>query len=572
MDTSDTINHRRTSSRSIIFYPENVPAYIYKFSIAINAAILFLLFQCALGQTGKSNVRVSGEVGAFFEAYDASGIEARQPDNTWHLYARPTVHLGSISLPFEFFLSSEDKEFRQPANRFSIQPSWQWGNLSLGDFHRRYSRFSLNGTRLRGGGFFLEPGLFRISLSIGENQRSLTQDNQVNSPGAFQRMIYAAKIGVGDEKRSYLDINFLKAEDDTSSAEASRALQAHENLVTSLNGRLVLFQRKLEISGEAAGAAFSRDLRASAFENEEIPEFLTDIFTPRLSSRFSTAFNGKVVYKDRKSSLETNYMRINPGFVSLGVPSLFDDQEEWQIKPMLRLMKNRWQVRSFYSRRQDNLSGEKRFTTERQRLQFATTYRPHRQFSISGSMQWYDMENDAPSDAGKLAYHNRSFSFQPSVNFSTGNIAHVLVSAYQYQSAENSFGNAADSLGLEFHYFNFNWTGNISRQFSLTSGFIYQDNNGGFLESTIQTFSLGGNARIMQNRLIASSTISLTNSNFQSQPKGERIGVRSSLTFRASPKDRFILNFRNMEIKRNNRFLNNNFTELRASLRYSRRL
>src|SRR5690625_7751885 len=90
-------------------------------------------------------------------------------------------------------LSSEGVDLRQNINQIGLSPSWRWITLHLGDFSRGYSPYTLEGTRLRGAGIDLTPGIFTFSVQGGRAQRTV-------APGAGatgdKRKMFAARWGV----------------------------------------------------------------------------------------------------------------------------------------------------------------------------------------------------------------------------------------------------------------------------------------------------------------------------------------------------------------------------------------
>lgn len=157
------------------------------------------------------NVTISGELGLYGELYSISGQNKRRPSSTGRIYFRPTLTLFNlISIPFDFFISTEGSSTRQDINRFGITPSWDWGTAYLGDFSINYSNYTLNGITIRGGGVSINPGIFRFSTVSGFTQRTV-QGGASN--GSFKRFLFGTKIGIGREEDSYVDLIFVKLKD-----------------------------------------------------------------------------------------------------------------------------------------------------------------------------------------------------------------------------------------------------------------------------------------------------------------------------------------------------------------------
>lgn len=168
----------------------------------------------------KKNFNISGELGAYGELYSIKGQPARRPKSSGRIFFRPTLELfGLMQIPFEFLISSEGSSARQNINQFGINPSWEWGNLHLGDFTEEYSQYTLSSINIRGAGINLTPGIFRFSTTAGFTQRSVPGGAQ---DGTFKRFLFAAKLGIGKETNSYVDLIFLRAKDEVGSLNQSK--------------------------------------------------------------------------------------------------------------------------------------------------------------------------------------------------------------------------------------------------------------------------------------------------------------------------------------------------------------
>ena len=169
----------------------------------------------------KKNIHISGEAGAYGELYSMNGQQDRRPSATGRLFFRPTIDLfGLFQIPFEFLISTEGNSARQNINQFGINPRWSWGTLHAGDFTTEYSKYTLSGIRIRGGGIDLTPGNFRFSTAAGFTQRSVPGGAQ---DGTFKRFLFATKIGFGNEQSSYFDLIFLRAKDEVSSIDQNES-------------------------------------------------------------------------------------------------------------------------------------------------------------------------------------------------------------------------------------------------------------------------------------------------------------------------------------------------------------
>lgn len=550
--------------------------YRFLFGLLCNRLCIFrkfTFFCCALGAIGSTAAQVQfrGELTAYGETYQIDGREARRPGHTWHLSFRPTLTFKHFSLPLEFFLSSEEERFRQPVNRFSLKPSWGWGGLQLGDFHTRHSEFTLNQVKMRGGALQINPGIFRLAVAAGRTQREVEADTSRRQvTPAFRRNVYAASIGIGRENGSYLDISLLKAEDDTNSLNQPGVTRPQENLAAALSGQIELLQSRLRLRGELAGAAYTRDTRADEFASEEIPAAVDDIYTLRLSSRVSSAFLGEGEYRERSFALKGYYRRVNPGFVSLGLPYLINDLEQWKITPQLRLLQRRWVLRMSYGRRRDNLKNEKRFTSRRQELQLFSSYRLSRAFSLSGGFQSYRLDNDAASEDQRLKHHSWGVNLRPGLLLRTGALDHQVSLLFLTRQIDSGGSLGRLQPETRIYHFQGNWALLFSGNWRLSPGIQYQDNRTEGRESRWITYSLGGSTQLLRRSLLPSLTVSLNQIRNPDESEDTQLGIVLGMQYRASADDHFSLNLRNSDYQSGDP-LRRDFQELRAALRYTRR-
>lgn len=164
------------------------------------------------GSSSGKNVIITGDIGLYGELYSMSGQERRRPSSTGRIFFRPTLTLfNMISIPFDFFISTEGSSARQNLNRFGITPSWDWGTAYLGDFSLNYSDYTLNGISIRGAGVNINPGIFRFSTVSGFTQRTVTGGA---SNGSFKRFLFGTKIGIGKEEDSFVDLILIKLKDE----------------------------------------------------------------------------------------------------------------------------------------------------------------------------------------------------------------------------------------------------------------------------------------------------------------------------------------------------------------------
>src|SRR5882672_10529973 len=99
------------------------------------------------------------------ELYGVRGIQSRRPGQSWRVSMSPQMTLfGEFSVGLSMLLSSEGSDFRQNISQLGLNPRYKWATLHLGDFSQNYSSYTVEGTRIRGAGLDLRPGILRFSV------------------------------------------------------------------------------------------------------------------------------------------------------------------------------------------------------------------------------------------------------------------------------------------------------------------------------------------------------------------------------------------------------------------------
>jgi hypothetical protein len=463
-----------------------------------------------------SDVTLSGEIGAYGELYAIDGISARRPASTGRLFFRPTLTLfKALSLDFDFLLSTEGNSARQDINQFGISPSWSWGQAHLGDFSENYSQFTLGGIRIRGGGFFINPGLFRFGLVGGVTKRAVysSDDN-----GSYDRYLYGGKIGIGSAEGGFVDLIFLRVRDKASSLPAtlqSTAIDStdslsstplnfgptpQENLVTGLMSHLKLFSNSVIWNVEAYGSVFTRDMRANGEKPLKLPEWITNIYNPNVSSCAGIAVRTDLTMNAGNVTVRTGYKYVGPGYNSLGVGSLLNDVQEFSLSPSFRA--RRFQISLNGARQNDNLLGQKLNTLVRYQFGGNFNFQPTDWWSGSIIGNYLKMLNNSGNDTTLVNYVTRMLGANQYIMFPSGSLVQSITANYMFQqSADYSplrpnirFTSHSASTGLTFAF---------DENFSVTPGInVVVFMNSLQSSQTTHSYVLSAQHKAMDNALI----------------------------------------------------------------------
>jgi hypothetical protein len=416
------------------------------------------LFAQASGTLGDTNVRLftmSGNVSVQAHGYTTDrDFNRREP-----LGALTTANLQFSVLGFRSGLnlrySTDDSRLRQSMNQFSFSGSWRWLTLAAGDVSPNHSRYGMSGTRIRGGELQITPGLFRIEAGIGQSDRAveLETGSGFRRP-SYERWLYTGKIGYGSPTGSYFNFSGLygrdlasggiSSSDDTIPVASGVPLPTPaENFSLTPDFQISMFNRALRIGAQTTFSAYSRDTRSPALDADEggVPSWIVNLFRPRVSTRVSFAGQAQTELNIDPLQLRVGYERIQPGFESMGLRQLRDDQELWTFQPRLFLFNNRFSIDSSIRFGRDNLLGNRLFTQKRQDLSVNTRTQVTNQFSLGLGYNRNANRTEAGDDGGGLTESDQSqisqmFQFQPVLVFFSGTTSHSISLAGVYQNLE----------------------------------------------------------------------------------------------------------------------------------------
>lgn len=431
---------------------------------------------------------VSGQASMFGEAYGITGRAARRPGSTGRVAFQPVFQFTRFfRVALDLQLTTEGSGAgagtndplsagRQRLNQLGISPQWGWGKLDLGDFTDTYTPLTFSGVRVRGAGAAINPGWLRLAAFQGQSQRAVL-GSAANA--SYARTVAGGRVGLGRSEGSFFDLTLVRAWDDAGSLPPPEdtafydprledptvdpdtlpvgtllnplAVTPQENVVASASGRLMFFDRKLRLHGELSGAGYSRDVRASALENEavldEIPGIVRGLFTPRIGSNFGAAFTAGADIRLRRFTGTASIRRIDPGYVALGVASMLNDQTGWMLGGTQRFGRST-SLRLDVARQRDNLAGQKAFTTNRDRYSAALNVRPFQRLITSARLQYVGMDNGLEAaDARWISYANWLASMTETLSFGRDALLRSVSLGYTYRgSGDDNPARAASSM------------------------------------------------------------------------------------------------------------------------------
>ncbi len=564
----------------------------------------------------EKNISISGVAGVYGQLYGVSGIPGRLPPSLARLYFQPTVTLfNSLSMSFDFLLSTEGNSARQNINQLGVSPSWGWGSAYLGDFSSMFTPLTFDGVLVRGAGVNLHPGIFRFSAIDGFTQNAV---NGGASNGAYSRYMYGARIGVGEQQSSYFDLSFLRTRDNPHSLpspkptivvvapnggdalpignienitwassgifgniriEISRdggatyqvlfdsvantgtqtwivtgppttqaliritslqdsvysisqypftigagiaevqgispgilmnafAVTPQENLVVGADTKLSFFGNALTFGGEIDGSAYTRDMNAAPVDSIGLPKVLTGIYTPRSSSNADYAYNAQLGVNLQFFNAQLGYEYIGPGYTSLGVASLLPDQRQITLATMFRISRVAISVNGAHQN--DNLLGQKSYTTNRNQLAGNISVPFSRHWTATLMSSYLDMTNNASSDTFRVAYSTMMIGMTHTLFFGVNSLLQTASLSYVFQtSADGNPMRQGD--GMTSNSANLSLVFALSKNVSIMPAYSLNASKIGVAGSTsTQSYMISAQDRAFQNRLATSLSVGMS--------------------------------------------------------------
>lgn len=376
---------------------------------------------------------LTGEL--FGETSNRKGSGSDKKPSYGYLQLTPSVNLYGIPFGLNLLLSSENSSQRQNINSFSFLYSVDaakemiqnkienegeesvpglmkffsyFHSFGIGTNYPSYSQYTMQGVPVSGLSFEFNPGWFYLATALQKNQKPI--DNS-----AFRRDLYSGRIGFGQKDDNHLFFTGIYANDNASSIiidSLNRNLSPNSNYVFGVEGKINLFEDKLSFDGEIAGAMLTRDNRDPDLVNEDIPQFVRNIFQPKISSQVDYAYSLNTTFDNSESNTKVSagVRMIGPGYKSLGNPTLRNDKFEVSGKIEQKFVERQISVSLSMKYYRDNLINSKLFTT--------TTYSPGIKLGLKFknypflNLSYYPsfLKNDATDPLKKVDFKNHLFT------------------------------------------------------------------------------------------------------------------------------------------------------------------
>ncbi|HZY10566.1 MAG TPA: hypothetical protein VFF29_05370 [Bacteroidota bacterium] len=345
-----------------------------------------------------------------------------------------TGSYGNFSLIGRLYVTNEEKDNRQPQNRFFIGAESRWLKIGYGDSYPTFPELIMSGRRLRGLNSNLTLGFINVDLALGSIVRKIdgrairtfpldslnSVQNDAARPdqtglfapfdntlwaeyryGTYQRDVVALRTSFGSRERTHWGFSYFKAKDDVGSIKYG--IKPEENLVVGSDLLLSFDNKNFEISGQGAFSVSNKDISGGTFTDTDIdsifraPNFDEDdrdrirnirdivskyitvnenIVPLSLENLPTLAYQGGLSLNYFNNSFKFLYLRNGNNFESFGQTFIRTDIVGYNIADRLRIIDNQVHITGGFERLEDNTAKTKAATTTTTTTNVSVSYYP----------------------------------------------------------------------------------------------------------------------------------------------------------------------------------------------------
>lgn len=522
---------------------------------------------------------MGGSVNTNLTANTISGAPRRQDPFSWTVGGSLTPALYGVQFPFSFIFSSQSKSYTQPFNQFGISPSYKSLRTHLGYRSMSFSRYTMSGTTFFGAGMEFNAGPVRSAAMVGRFKEAIEEDTlNTSAIPSYQRNGYAFKLGFGGE-RTFFEANYLHAADDTNSLRKT-PVKGDAPAENSALGATMRFGITSSIALEAEGGAslYTSNLRAAKVDVDSassIPDFLTSIYEPRVSTSFKMAGRLGVSWTENDYGLRVGYEYVEPDYATLGAYSFTTDISNWTIAPSLNLLNSALRLSGSVGLQSDNVLGNKLAQTERVIGSFNAGFNDT-DWGIDASYSNYSTNQKAGrapiSDSIRARNIMQSATVTPRVTMQSEELSQTIALSTGYQEytdlnaftsalTDNRALTAAASYNVAF----------LKSKTNVGGSLVYANTEAGLASTNTVSASINGAMTMLtDDKLSLNGTLSYSMSSVTGvDGASNTIGMNIGSTYQLTKEDNINLS---VSITNNGNTMPGSvgFTEFSTSLNYSR--
>lgn len=388
-------------------------------------------------------LNITGGLSLSARAYQVSGIDGRRAPLSANATGNLQFNLFGLRSGLNLTYTTEQSRLRQSVNRLSFDTGWGWGRVSAGDVSPEMGRFALQGSTVRGG--YVEANRYNVivAFTAGQSKKAVNfNENSPFRPVSYQRMIYSGRIGYGDLRNDYITVSGMYGRDVAGSIDVPETTSPADNLVLTADGKIQLYERRINLAGQISASALNRDIRNARTSDSPVPGFMQGMIKPREGSSFNLAGEGEIRYQSPEFGITTRYSRIQPGYESLGIEQIMNDQENLVVQPSFQLFSQRLMIGLSYQYGRNNLNNQLQSTLSRNQTGVNITGRITDALMITGA--YNRMGNLNKPEAGfpdpaslQLDFLMQTIMLTPVLTIQAGSYSHSVSMTGTWQFSDD---------------------------------------------------------------------------------------------------------------------------------------
>lgn len=388
------------------------------------------------------------------------------------------------------YVTSEEKSYLQPFNRYSLSVRNSWLNLDFGDNFPQYPSNILSGKRVRGFNGAINLGYINLQVTLGEINRGiegeLVQTLRSDDPrtdfniipidstkykddlgnpskkgivniGTYTRDIFAIRPSFGSGENFQLGFTYLHSKDDPKSIEFG--IKPQENLVLGSDMVIAFDDQRVMFTAQGAFSLLNKDIATGELKDDLIDSlakaigvsastfrtirdglgsFITvnQFLTPLNPQELPTvAAEAAVSFNYFGNFFKAGYQYRGNEYTSFGQNFLRTDIAGISLTDRLRLLQNKLFLSVTYENLSDNIQDIKTTTTNFQNISTSVSYYPRVDLpSFTLSYATYQTKNDAPEIVNSIL----NIAYVNSVTSRTGfQVAYDFFYKFRHQASFN---------------------------------------------------------------------------------------------------------------------------------------
>jgi len=533
-----------------------------------------------LENIGGKLFQVSGNISVGNSFYKAIDRDNRRSPFAYFINANPTFSIYGLDVPVSITYRDQQGSISNPFNRYSINPTYKWASLHLGNISLQMNPYTLSGVNFKGAGLEVNPGKLRFAVAAGELENPLAQLDTIIEGAelleTYKRDAVAVKLGYGSAN-NFLEFSGFRAKDDIEQVNVellnTRLVKPEENIVLGTSFKISPL-RWFSIHANIAASAHtanqgSLDILTTP-DLEKAQEDYGDKFTLNVSSKLQLAGDAGFDFKFSNFGFGGEYKRVDPFYKSLGTYYFLEDYENLLMKANISIFKNRVRFAGRGGIQRNNLNGLRTTTNTRQIASGNLTLSPSRNFSLTARYSNFVNESSQGvveiNDSLRYTRTTAIYGVSPRYTFGSKSMQSTLIASANYQNLEDLLDNRNTGRSID------NYTGNLTYNLNLRErqaqiALSLLGNQNLLLNKETQRIgcSLRFTKKLMDKKLSVTSTGGYTKNYLNQLNDGTSVTLRFGLRYRIKRKYTAAININYLNRNGGSRV----FQEYRSSMRFT---